>query len=150
MSCLDKHHILEIEDLSVSFTQYEKGLRQIELPVISKLHVSVHTGEIVAVVGSSGSGKSLLAHAVLGLLPNNANVRGRIFFNEELLDPEKIKNLRGKEISLVPQSVNYLDPLMKVGPQVRQGHKDQKTIQRQKKLFRHYDLDKSDRSHVVL
>ncbi len=143
MSCLDKHHILEIEDLSVSFTQYEKGLRQIELPVISKLHVSVHTGEIVAVVGSSGSGKSLLAHAVLGLLPNNANVRGRIFFNEELLDPEKIKNLRGKEISLVPQSVNYLDPLMKVGPQVRQGHKDQKTIQRQKKLFRHYDLDET-------
>ena len=60
---------------------------------------------------------------------------GRIFFNEELLDPEKIKNLQGKEISLVPQSVNYLDPLMKVGPQVRQGHKDQKTIQRQKKLF---------------
>ena len=44
MSCLDKHHILEIEDLWVSFTQYEKGLRQIELPVISKLHVSVHSG----------------------------------------------------------------------------------------------------------
>ena len=143
MSCLDKHHILEIEDLSISFSQYEKGLRQIELPVISKLNVSVHTGEIVAVVGSSGSGKSLLAHAVLGLLPNNANVRGRVFFNEELLTSQRIEELRGKDISLVPQSVNYLDPLMKVGPQVRQSRKDKKAMERQRKLFDHYDLEKT-------
>lgn len=140
MSCLDKEHILEIEDLSVSFTQYEKGLRQINLPVISNLNVSVHKGEIVAVVGASGSGKSLLAHAVMGILPPNANVKGRIYFQDELLDTNAISRLRGKEIALVPQSVNYLDPLLKVGKQVRQNKKDEKTLKHQRRLFKGYDL----------
>lgn len=140
MSCVEKNHILEIEDLSISFTQYEKGLKQIDLPVISNLNVSVHQGEIVAVVGSSGSGKSLLAHAVLGLLPGNADIRGRLFFNNELLDEKKMVELRGKQIALVPQSVNYLDPLMKVGQQVRKSKKDKKSFERQKALFESYDL----------
>lgn len=143
MSCLDKEHILEIEELSISFTQYEKGLRQIDLPVISNLNVSVHKGEIVAVVGSSGSGKSLLAHAVMGILPPNANVQGRIYFNDELLSAQDIHSLCGKEIALVPQSVNYLDPLMKVGKQVRQGKNDEQTINHQRRLFKGYRLDES-------
>lgn len=140
MSCLDREHILEIEDLSIAFTQYEKGLRQIDLPVISRLNVSVHKGEIVAVVGSSGSGKSLLAHAVMGILPPNANVRGRIYFQDELLDAAAINRLRGREIALVPQSVNYLDPLMKVGKQVRQNKGDSETLAQQRRLFQRYDL----------
>ena len=56
MCCLDKFHILEIENLSVVFHQYAKRTKKQELPVISNLNVSVHEGEIVAVVGSSGSG----------------------------------------------------------------------------------------------
>ena len=51
MSCLDKFHILEIENLSVVFHQYAKRTKKQELPVISNLNVSVHEGEIVAVVG---------------------------------------------------------------------------------------------------
>ena len=88
MSCDHKHHILQINNLSVSFRQYENGRshRQIDLPVISRLSVSVHEGEIVAVVGSSGSGKSLLAHAILDLLPYNAVCSGEIYFNGEPLD----------------------------------------------------------------
>ncbi|MGL4606340.1 MAG: ABC transporter ATP-binding protein [Eubacteriaceae bacterium] len=140
MSCAEKNHILEIEDLSISFTQYEKGLRQIDLPVISNLNVSVHQGEIVAVVGASGSGKSLLAHAVLGLLPKNAEIKGRIFYNNELLDSEKIEALRGTQIALVPQSVNYLDPLMKVGSQVRKSNRNKESMIRQEALFKSYGL----------
>lgn len=123
MSCTNKRHILEIDELSVSFLQYEnnRSSRQIELPVISKLSVSVHEGEIVAVVGSSGSGKSLLAHAILDMLPYNARTGGRMYFNGELLTPEKIREYRGSRIAFVPQSTTYLDPLMKVGEQVRGG-----------------------------
>ncbi|MEG1478955.1 MAG: ABC transporter ATP-binding protein [Clostridiales bacterium] len=142
MSCLDKRHVLEIEDLSISFTQYEKGLKQIDLQVISNLNVSVHEGEIVAVVGASGSGKSLLAHAVLGLLPPNANVQGKIYFDDELMSAERIKELRGENIALVPQSVNYLDPLMKVGRQVRKSRRDKQFVNAQQDLFKRYDLDK--------
>ncbi len=141
MSCLDKRHILEIENLSVTFRQYEGGLRQTELPVISDLNVSVHEGEIVAVVGASGSGKSLLAHAVMGVLPRNARMEGEIYYNEELLTEERLKKLRGREIALVPQSVNYLDPLMKVGKQVA-GQEGSKAIRRKVRgLFHKYGLE---------
>ena len=140
MSCSNKFHILEIQDLSISFRQYEKGIRQVDLPVISRLNVTVHEGEIVAVVGSSGSEKSLLAHAILGLLPSNAMCSGEFFFLQEPLTPERMEKLRGKEIALVPQSVTYLDPLMKVGKQVRRGRRDRETISRQRELFSQYGL----------
>lgn len=141
MSCLDKFHILEINNLSVSFVQYAGKTRQEELPVISNLNVSVHEGEIVAVVGASGSGKSLLAHAILGLLPANADWSGELFFLEKELDTERMKKVRGKEIALVPQSVNYLDPLMKVGKQVRNGAESDEAKRRQRGLFQKYRLE---------
>ena len=140
MSCSNKFHILEIQDLSISFRQYEKGIRQVDLPVISRLNVTVHEGEIVAVVGSSGSGKSLLAHAILGLLPSNAMCSGEFFFLQESLTPERMEKLRGKEIALVPQRVTYLDPLMTVGKQVRRGRRDRETVSRQRELFSQYGL----------
>ena len=146
MSEKENSPVLAISNLSVSFVQYDKGLHQIDLPVISDLNVTVRRGEITAVVGSSGSGKSLLAHAVLGLLPRNANVMGRILFEGELLTSRRIEEIRGKEIALVPQSVNYLDPLMKVGVQVRNGKKDKRTIRRQKKLFERYSLEEKAES----
>ena len=141
MSCQDKWHILEIKNLSVTFRQYDKGVRQTGLPVISNLNVSVHEGEIVAVVGASGSGKSLLAHAILGILPKNAQVEGEIYFQQDILTPQRQKKVRGREIALVPQSVNYLDPLMKVGKQVRNGDESKGAVSRVKKLFKNYNLD---------
>ena len=70
----EKKIILDIHDFSVTFEQYERGFRKMELPVIRNLDVTIHEGEMVAVVGSSGSGKSLLAHGILGILPYNAAV----------------------------------------------------------------------------
>ncbi|MEJ8547413.1 oligopeptide/dipeptide ABC transporter ATP-binding protein [Brevibacillus borstelensis] len=111
--------LLEVQDLSISFMQYTSGLRQRSVQVIADLSVSVYPGEIVAVIGSSGSGKSLLAHAILGILPGNAAVSGSIRFAGQKLTPERQEAIRGREIALIPQSVNYLDPLMQVGKQVR-------------------------------
>ena len=51
--------LLEVSDLSVSFRMYDSGLEQKQLPVISSLSLKVLPGEILAVAGSSGSGKSL-------------------------------------------------------------------------------------------
>lgn len=142
MSCINKEHILEIDELSVSFLQYEsrRGSRRIELPVISGLSVSVHEGEIVAIVGSSGSGKSLLAHAILDMLPYNAKTGGKIYFEEEELTGKRIRQLRGNKIAFVPQSTTYLDPLMKVGEQVSGSRKDKKRVRKQQELFRRYGL----------
>ncbi len=133
-------HILQIKNLSVAFTQYEQGLRQMELNVIQNLHVSVREGELVAVVGSSGSGKSLLAHAILGILPYNCQAEGNIWFEDELLSSERIAALRGRKIELVPQSVTYLDPLEKVGRQVRRERNQESVRKKQEALFDFYKL----------
>ena len=60
--------ILRVEGLSLSFTQYTTGLHQHELTVLHDLSLTLSSGQVVAVVGASGSGKSLLAHAILGLI----------------------------------------------------------------------------------
>lgn len=140
MTCSNNKHILEINNLSIAFTQYEQGLRQIDLQVIHNLNVSVHEGEIVAVVGSSGSGKSLLAHAILGILPANCTAVGNIAVDGELVDAARIRELRGKKVVLVPQSVNYLDPLEKVGAQVRRERQEEAVRKRQEELFAFYKL----------
>ncbi len=142
MSCTNKRHILEIDELSVSFLQYEneKSSRQIDLPVISKLSVAVHEGEIVAVVGSSGSGKSLLAHAILDLLPYNARMEGKLYFDGEPLTKERIHRLRGRQIAFVPQSTTYLDPLMPVGKQVQGVRRGEAQKKKQRALFDQYGL----------
>ena len=134
------HHLLTVEDLSVSFLMYDEEAAatraqgdsradrgrlgryldapQREVEVIRSLSLSVHEGEIVAVVGASGSGKTLLADAVLGLFESNALVRGRIWFDGRPMDAAALAAERGRGIALVPQSVASLDPLMRMGRQV--------------------------------
>ncbi|WP_456386939.1 ABC transporter ATP-binding protein [Desulfolithobacter sp.] len=110
--------MLEIEDLHISFHRYHGGLARTTLTPLHNLDLEIAEGEIVAVVGESGGGKSLLAHAILGLLPGNAEIRGKIRFCGQELDTESTKLLRGKKISLIPQLVSFLNPLIPVGRQV--------------------------------
>lgn len=135
-----KEPMLAVKELSVSFIQYARGLNQQLLEVINGLSIELDPGEIVAVVGSSGSGKSLLAHAILGILPGNALVSGALFFQGEKLTKKRQSALRGKEIAFVPQSVNYLDPLMKVGAQVKAVVKEGNKREIQQKIFKRYHL----------
>lgn len=135
--------VLKIEHLNISFTRYEQGLYRKTMSVIRDMDLNVFAGEMVAVVGSSGSGKSLLAHAVLGLLPYNAKAGGRITYCGSELTAERIKQLRGSEIVMVPQSLSCLDPLMKIGPQIRKGKKDKRTRNKLKDIFTRYDLEES-------
>ena len=135
--------VLKIEHLNISFTRYEQGLYRKTMSVIRDMDLNVFAGEMVAVVGSSGSGKSLLAHAVLGLLPYNAKAGGRITYCGSELTAERIKQLRGSEIVMVPQSLSCLDPLMKIGPQIRKGNKDKRTRNKLKDIFTRSDLEES-------
>lgn len=133
--------LLKVEDLVVAFSMYRgDSLKKENLEVIHSLSLDVKEGEILAVVGSSGSGKSILASAVLDLLPKNAVVSGKITYNGKPISMQATPDLYGKEISFIPQSVDYLDPLMKVGKQV-QGVKGSKA--RQEELFEKYRLGKN-------
>lgn len=135
----EKKPLLEISDLSVSFSMYDGGFEKHDLQVISNLSMRVYPGEILAVAGSSGSGKSLLASAILGILPGNATVGGTMHYDGQPLTPQRQKALRGGEIALVPQSVAYLDPLMQVGKQV-DGHRKPKPTEKRKRIFRKLQL----------
>lgn len=133
-----KENILKIEDLVVAFSMYKSGsFKKEKLEVIHSLSLDVNAGEIVAVVGSSGSGKSILASAVLGLLPKNASTGGKITYKGKEITKERQKELFGKEIAFIPQSVDYLDPLMRVGKQVQGVYG---TDERRKELFEKYRL----------
>ncbi len=140
--------MLAVRNLSISFRMYSAGLRQHEITPITGLDLEVRAGELVGIVGASGSGKSLLAHAILGILPANARTAGEIYFKETLLTPDRQKRLRGKEIALIPQSVGFLDPLMRVGQQVRRAaylsgaNGSAEAAQRQ--VFRRYGLRDED------
>lgn len=130
--------ILKVNDLTVSFSRYDRGWNQFDLEVIHSLDVEVYESEILAVVGSSGSGKSLLAHAVLGILPGNAKLTGWMEYMGQPLTTARQEKLRGDEIVFIPQSVDFLDPLMKIGRQVKgvRGTEEQR-----KQAFQRYQLD---------
>ncbi len=132
--------ILKVENLSISFTPDTSGKKQNNHQVISSLTMTLEAGEILAVVGASGSGKSLLAHAILGILPSHANVSGTIKYEGEALSDKKQAALRGKVMALVPQSVNFLDPLMRVGKQVRTSVKEGDRMAVQREVFERYRL----------
>lgn len=132
--------ILEIRHLAVSFTQYDKGLRKRSIETIRDLSFQVRPGEVAAIVGASGSGKSLLAHAILGILPYNSQMEGELIYDGEPLTRERQEKLRGREIALIPQGVTCLDPLMKVGPQLWKGKKDAETRRRFREALARYGL----------
>ena len=113
--------ILQIEHLSIEFIQYERrtgkvrvspGMHKRSLPVIRDLCLEIYPGQIVAAAGASGSGKSLLAHSILDILPYNSRREGVIRYDGNLLTSERAEQLRGREIVLVPQGVTFLDSLM--------------------------------------
>ena len=137
---MTKKNILSVDDLVVSFSMYKGLFKKENLEVVHSLSLDINEGEIVAVVGSSGSGKSLLAHAVLGLLPKNASTSGKILYEGEELTDKKRSELLGRKIVFIPQSIDYLDPVMKVGKQAQGVYS---TKERQEELFKKYKLDKS-------
>jgi peptide/nickel transport system ATP-binding protein len=141
------HHLLQIENLSIGFNRYRETNKLLQSAkktttyVVENLNLSVHAGEVVGIVGASGAGKTLLADAIMGLFASNADVFGRIWFDGEEQSAETLTKLRGKGISLVPQSVSYLDPLMKVGDLVCGPAKNKaERALLQKKLFERYHL----------
>lgn len=134
-----KMPLLEVKKLSVSF-KMQAGKQSNNNLVVNDLSIKAYPGEILTIVGSSGSGKSILAHAILGLLPNNASVRGELYYNGKLVDYEYLKVLRGGEIGFIPQSISYLDPLSKVGKQVRNYSNKTEVVKKQRKVFKDFDL----------
>ncbi len=110
--------ILQIERLSVRYRIEGRPVAS----AIDNLSVTVHEGEIFALVGESGCGKSTLAMTIMGLLPQNAEVDGTIRFRDDQLTslPEREwRHLRGDRLGMVFQDpLTSLDPSIGIGDQV--------------------------------
>ncbi|MFC1442512.1 ABC transporter ATP-binding protein [Streptacidiphilus sp. N1-10] len=109
--------LLEVSDLHVSFPS-EAG----PVKAVRGVSYSVRPGEVLGIVGESGSGKSVSSMAVLGLLPDSADVRGSIRMDgRELLglNDAKMSKIRGKDIAMVFQDpLSALTPVYSIGTQI--------------------------------
>ena len=129
---------LEVKDLEVEFQVDKK-------PVIPLKGISfeMNEGEVLGIVGETGSGKSLTAHAIMGLSAmSGGKVRGSVkFTGQSLLElSEKgMQSIRGSQIAFIPQNpMTSLDPVYRVGDQIMEG------------LLKHADLSKAKARQQVL
>jgi oligopeptide/dipeptide ABC transporter ATP-binding protein len=108
---------VEIQDLHVAY-ETPGGLLQ----AVRGIDLEVAAGERIGLVGESGCGKSSVVSAVLGLLPGNARVRGRIRLGETTIDAtdrSTLATLRGSRIAAVPQgAMAGLHPAHRAADQV--------------------------------
>ncbi len=123
MSAADSRVMLQVDDLRVRFTT-EDG----ELTAVDAASFEVRAGEVVAIVGESGCGKSVTAQTIMGLTRvENAEASGSIRFDgEELLkaSDEELRRVRGNRISMI-----FQDPMTSFNPYYRIGHQIVEQIQ---------------------
>ncbi len=112
--------LLEVRDLTVTFPTDAE-----QVAAVRGMNFHVDPGEVVALVGESGAGKSASAMAVVGLLPEHAEVSGSIrLHDDELLglSDQRMSRIRGKTIGTVFQDpMSALTPVYTVGDQIAEA-----------------------------
>ena len=95
--------------------------------LVAPISLQLEQGEPLIILGETGSGKSLLAQAIMGTLPGNLRAEGRVDIGERRLDAadrQAFRGLWGREIAVLPQEPWLsLDPLMRAGGQVYDGYR---------------------------
>lgn len=114
-------NLLEIKNLSVSI-----GTGSGKVEAVRDVSLTLHPGEVLAIVGESGCGKSMLCKSILKLLPKNAVIEsGSILANGVDITKYRERDmakLRGKLFSMVFQDpMTALDPTMTVGSQIAEA-----------------------------
>lgn len=113
--------ILDIRGLSLSFFTHDG-----EVEAVRDVSLSLHKGEIVALVGESGCGKSTLCRSIVKLIPSYARIKkGQILIHDRDitdLSEKEMRHIRGTEVGMVFQNpLTTLNPVMTVGAQLREA-----------------------------
>ena len=128
--------MLEVKHLSISFPEKER-----ENKVVLDSSFTIEKGEILAIIGESGSGKSMTALSIIGLLPKDAKVSGEVLLEDRNLlglSESERRDIRGKRISMIFQEpMTSLNPVMKIGKQLEEP------------LLLHTNLSKEERRQIV-
>jgi microcin C transport system ATP-binding protein len=119
---MTQHHsppLLQVQNLSIRFNGSSS------VCAVQNLSFDLHAGEITALIGESGSGKSATALAILQLLPRYAAISGSIFFQgQELVNADNatLRSIRGRHIGIVFQEpMTALNPLHPIGKQLKES-----------------------------
>ena len=95
--------------------------------ILKPLSLHLDPGEPLVILGETGSGKSLLAQAIMGTLPPELKARGRVALADRMLNAGRgadFRGLWGRHIAVLPQEPWLsLDPLMRAGRQVSQAQR---------------------------
>lgn len=116
--------LFSVQDLSITFDG--------PLYAVQEVSFSVESGEVVGLIGESGSGKTAIAHAAMGFLPKGALVEGQIEFQGRdllTLPPKELQKLRGKSLAMIfqdPQTA--LNPTRSIGAQLIEAVRIHKKI----------------------
>lgn len=110
--------MLNFDNVTIESARYSWFGRKRWSPILSDINLTLRRGEVVALVGGSGEGKSLLLQSALALLPQNLRKRGDIRLNGDVLNAQQCQKLRGNTLCYVPQGVSSLNPLLNVGTQL--------------------------------
>jgi len=113
--------LLKLENLSIEY-KVKGGF----LSAVKGVNLSINSGEIFAIVGESGCGKSTVAHSIMRLLPEKSvRISGNIYFNGEKLNElsgREIEKIRGKHIGMIFQNpLDSLNPVYTTGYQVAEA-----------------------------
>lgn len=103
--------VIEIRELSISSKQGT---------IVEELSLDLEWGKPITILGETGSGKSLLAQALMGALPKGLFCKGEIkLFGKKMYSQAEIESLWGRELAMLPQEPWLaLDPIMPVNKQV--------------------------------
>lgn len=113
--------LLRLEHLSIDY-KVKDGY----LSAVNDVNCVLNKGEVFAIVGESGCGKSTVAHSIMNLLPGgNEEITGKIIFKDkdlrECTRPE-MEKIRGKEIGMIFQNpLDSLNPVYTVGDQTAEA-----------------------------
>jgi len=118
---MQNNELLKIENLDIEY-KVKGGY----LSAVHDVSFAIKRGEIFAIVGESGCGKSTIAHSVINLLPGgNAKVGGKILFNGQdlrSLSRKEMEKIRGRHIGMIFQNpLDSLNPVYKTGKQVEEA-----------------------------
>jgi peptide/nickel transport system ATP-binding protein len=108
---------VEVTDLSVRFR-----LRDRTVHAVNGISFRLARGEVLGIIGESGSGKSVTLRALMRLLPANCEIGGQIFVGGEDVNgasAEHLEDLRGDRIAMIFQEpITALDPVFTIGEQI--------------------------------
>ncbi|GIP36441.1 ABC transporter ATP-binding protein [Paenibacillus sp. J2TS4] len=109
--------ILQVKDISVMFRDGEK-----QTAVLNQLQFDVEAGQIVALIGRSGSGKTMTSLSLVNQVPPPGNVTGEVRFDGEnllRLPAHRLAAIRGKRIFTIFQNpMNSFNPSILIGKQL--------------------------------